>query len=105
MGTRVEQSMDTQELTREEIEAREPEEYRIYLINDDFTTIEFVISILMKVFHKNLMEATKLTMEVHRKGRGLAGVYPYDIAITKVQQVHAMARQRGFPLRCAMEKT
>jgi len=44
-------------------------------------------------------------MEVHRKGRGLAGVYPYDIAITKVQQVHAMARQRGFPLRCAMEKT
>ncbi|HNP92741.1 MAG TPA: ATP-dependent Clp protease adaptor ClpS [Rectinema sp.] len=105
MGTRVEQSMDTQELTREEIEAREPEEYRVYLINDDFTTIEFVISILMKVFHKNLMEATKLTMEVHRKGRGLAGVYPYDIAITKVQQVHAMARQRGFPLRCAMEKT
>ena len=105
MGTRVEQSMDTQELTREEIEAREPEEYRIYLINDDFTTIEFVISILMKVFHKNLMEATKLTMEVHRKGRGLAGVYPYDIAITKVQQVHAMARQRGFPLRCSMEKT
>ena len=97
--------MDTQELTREEIEAREPEEYRIYLINDDFTTIEFVISILIKVFHKNLMEATKLTMEVHRKGRGLAGVYPYDIAITKVQQVHAMARQRGFPLRCAMEKT
>ncbi|HAL93356.1 MAG TPA: ATP-dependent Clp protease adaptor ClpS [Rectinema sp.] len=105
MGTRVEQSIDTQELTREEIEAREPEEYRVYLINDDFTTIEFVISILMKVFHKNLMEATKLTMEVHRKGRGLAGVYPYDIAITKVQQVHAMARQRGFPLRCAMEKT
>ena len=105
MGTRVDQSIDTQELTREEIEAREPEEYRVYLINDDFTTIEFVISILMKVFHKNLMEATKLTMEVHRKGRGLAGVYPYDIAITKVQQVHAMARQRGFPLRCAMEKT
>jgi len=105
MGTRVEQSIDTQELTRVEIEAREPEEYRVYLINDDFTTIEFVISILMKVFHKNLMEATKLTMEVHRKGRGLAGVYPYDIAITKVQQVHAMARQRGFPLRCAMEKT
>ena len=65
MGTRVEQSIDTQELTREEIEAREPEEYRVYLINDDFTTIEFVISILMKVFHKNLMEATKLTMEVH----------------------------------------
>ncbi len=105
MGTRVEQSIDTQELTREEIEAREPKEYRVYLINDDFTTIEFVISILMKVFHKNLMEATKLTMEVYRKGRGLAGVYPYDIAITKVQQVHAMARQRGFPLRCAMEKT
>jgi len=104
MGTKVTKQSDTQELNREELSVLEPEEYRVYLMNDDFTTMEFVISILMTVFHKNLPEATKLTLEVHRKGRGMAGVYPYDIATTKTQQVHAMARQRGFPLRCAMEK-
>jgi len=104
MGTRDLHSTATEELTREDAEVKEPEEYRVYLINDDFTTVEFVISILMTIFHKNLAEATKLTMEVHRKGRGVAGIYPYDIAMTKIQQVHAMARQRGFPLRCAMEK-
>lgn len=104
MGTKITQQSDTQELTREDTEAHEPEEYRVFLINDDFTTMEFVISILMTVFHKSLPEATKLTLEVHRKGRGMAGIYSYDIATTKTQQVHAMARQRGFPLRCAMEK-
>ncbi len=104
MGTKLTETTDTQELTRDDVEAKEPEEYRVYLINDDFTTMEFVISILMTVFHKSLPEASKLTLEVHRKGRGMAGLYSYDIAITKIQQVHAMARQRGFPLRCTMEK-
>lgn len=104
MGTKITETTSTQELTQEDIEAKEPEEYRVYLINDDFTTMEFVISILMTVFHKSLLEASKLTMEVHRRGRGMAGLYSYDIAITKIQQVHAMARQRGFPLRCTMEK-
>ncbi|MEN6492312.1 MAG: ATP-dependent Clp protease adaptor ClpS [Rectinema sp.] len=104
MGTKVTGATGTQELTREDVEAKEPEEYRVYLINDDFTTMEFVVSILMTVFHKSLPEATKLTVEVHRKGRGMAGTYSYDIAITKIQQVHALARQRGFPLRCTMER-
>ncbi|HBE46895.1 MAG: ATP-dependent Clp protease adaptor ClpS [Spirochaetia bacterium] len=104
MGTRVTNATGTQELTQHDLETNEPEEYRVYLINDDFTTMEFVISILMTIFHKSLAEATKLTLEVHRKGRGMAGVFPYDIATTKIQQVHAMARQRGFPLRCIMEK-
>jgi len=104
MGTNTTSRSNTQELTREDIQIYEPEEYRVFLINDDFTTMEFVISILMTVFHKNLPEATKLTLEVHKRGRGMAGMYPYDIASTKIQQVHSMARQRGFPLRCAMEK-
>ncbi|MCX8013269.1 MAG: ATP-dependent Clp protease adaptor ClpS [Rectinema sp.] len=104
MGTRVAHESDTKELVQQDVLPEEPEEYRVFLINDDFTTVEFVISILMTIFHKSLPEATRLTMEVHRKGRGLAGVFPYDIAVTKIQQVHAMARQRGFPLRCIMEK-
>lgn len=104
MGTNTTSRSDAQAFTREDLQIHEPEEYRVFLINDDFTTMEFVISILMTVFHKNLPEATKLTLDVHKKGRGMAGVYAYDIASTKIQQVHAMARQRGFPLRCAMEK-
>lgn len=97
---------DTTPLVVEETDQvpAEPEDYRVYLINDDFTTMEFVISVLMSVFHKSLTEASTLTLEVHRRGRGMVGVYPYDIAVTKIDQVHMMARQRGFPLRCTMER-
>jgi len=86
------------------IETKEPEEYRVLLLNDDFTTMEFVISVLMTIFHKTLPEATKIMIDVHRKGRGIVGEYCYDIAATKINQVHILARQMGFPLRCTMEK-
>lgn len=85
-------------------EPKEPEEYRVILLNDDFTTMEFVISVLMTIFHKTLPEATKIMIDVHRKGRGIVGEYSYDIAATKINQVHLLARQMGFPLRCTMEK-
>lgn len=86
------------------VELKEPEEYRVILLNDDFTTMEFVISVLMTIFHKSLPEATRIMLDVHRKGRGLVGEYTYDIAATKINQVHLLARQMGFPLRCTMEK-
>ena len=85
-------------------EPREPEEFRVILINDDFTTMEFVVSVLMTIFHKSLPEATKIMIDVHRKGRGVVGVYSYDIAATKINQVHSLAHQMGFPRRCTMEK-
>jgi len=85
-------------------EPKEPEEYRVFLLNDDFTTMEFVVSVLMTIFHKSLPDATKIMIDVHRKGRGIVGEYSYDIAATKINQVHALARQMGFPLRCTMEK-
>ena len=85
-------------------EPKEPEEYRVFLLNDDFTTMEFVVSVLMTIFHKSLQDATKIMIDVHRKGRGIVGEYSYDIAATKINQVHALARQMGFPLRCTMEK-
>lgn len=85
-------------------ETGEPEEYRVILLNDDFTTMEFVVSVLMTIFHKNLPEATKIMIDVHRKGRGIVGEYSYDIAATKIHQVHSLARQMGFPLKCTMEK-
>lgn len=88
----------------ESTETREPEEYRVVLLNDDFTTMEFVVAVLMSVFHKGILEATRIMYDVHRKGRGIVGVYTYDIAATKVKRVHDMARENGFPLKCTMEK-
>jgi len=93
-----------QVLTREKEEVKPPEEFRVILLNDDFTTMEFVVSVLMTVFHKPVPEATRIMLDVHKKGRGIVGVYTYDIAATKISQVHALARQNGFPLKCTMEK-
>ena len=83
---------------------KEPDEYRVLLLNDDFTTMEFVVAVLVSVFHKTIPEATRIMLDVHRKGKGMVGVYTYDIAATKIQRVHSMARENGFPLRCTMEK-
>lgn len=83
---------------------REPDECRVFLLNDDFTTMEFVVSVLVSVFHKSLDEAGRIMLDVHRRGKGLVGVFSFDIATTKIQQVHQLARQRGFPLKCTMEK-
>lgn len=82
----------------------EPDEYRVILLNDDYTTMEFVVTVLMAVFHKSLIDAQKIMLDVHRKGRGVVGVYSYDIAVTKINQVHEVAKQNGFPLKCIMEK-
>ncbi|HOZ72971.1 MAG TPA: ATP-dependent Clp protease adapter ClpS [Spirochaetales bacterium] len=91
-------------LADEETDVREPEEYRVILLNDDYTTMEFVVAVIMSVFHKDLFEATRVMFDVHRKGRGVVGTYTYDIAATKVHKVHEMARENGFPLKCVMEK-
>jgi ATP-dependent Clp protease adaptor protein ClpS len=91
-------------LTRSDEEFKEPEEYRVLLLNDDYTTMEFVVTVLMTVFHKSLPEATRIMLDVHKKGRGTVGTYSYDIAATKINQVHELARQNGFPLKCIMEK-
>jgi ATP-dependent Clp protease adaptor protein ClpS len=91
-------------LTRTDEEPKEPEEYRVILLNDDYTTMEFVVTVLMAVFHKSLTESTKIMLDVHKKGKGIVGVYSFDIAVTKINQVQQLARQNGFPLKCTMEK-
>jgi ATP-dependent Clp protease adaptor protein ClpS len=85
-------------------EIQEPKQYRIVLINDDYTTMEFVIEVLVAIFHKSAAEATRIMLDVHRKGKGSCGVFTYDIAATKVAQVHQMARKREFPLKCSLEE-
>jgi ATP-dependent Clp protease adaptor protein ClpS len=82
----------------------EPKMYRVILHNDHYTTMDFVIDILMKVFHKTATEATRIMLDVHQHGQGNCGIFTYDIAITKMSQVHNIAKQKEFPLRCSCEE-
>jgi len=83
---------------------QEPKMYRVILHNDHYTTMEFVVEVLINVFCKQAAEATKIMLDVHRRGQGVCGVYTFDIASTKVSQVHHMATQREFPLKCSIEE-
>ena len=83
---------------------QEPKMYRVILHNDHYTTMDFVVEVLMLVFNKPAAEATKIMLDVHKKGAGMCGVYTYDIASTKVTLVHNMAKRREFPLKCSLEE-
>jgi ATP-dependent Clp protease adaptor protein ClpS len=85
-------------------EVTEPPMYKVLLHNDDFTTKEFVVDILLKIFNKSLDEATQLMWRVHRNGTGIAGVYPFEVAESKVNLVTATARENGFPLKTTLER-
>lgn len=89
---------------RSDQEIREPKLYRVILVNDDYTTMDFVIEILIVVFHKPAAEATRIMLDVHKNGKGFCGVYTYDIATTKIDRVHQLARKREFPLKCSLEE-
>jgi ATP-dependent Clp protease adaptor protein ClpS len=77
--------------------------YKVLFHNDDYTTMEFVVLVLMKFFHKTETEATHIMLSVHHKGHGVAGVYTKDVAETKVDQVHDYAKEHGMPLRLTVE--
>ncbi|MEN2993811.1 MAG: ATP-dependent Clp protease adapter ClpS [Thermodesulfovibrio sp.] len=89
---------------QEKILTDKPDLYRVYLLNDDYTTMDFVVHVLMTIFDKPRVEATAIMLHVHRHGKGLAGIYPKEIAETKVYQVESLARANGFPLKCIIEK-
>lgn len=81
-----------------------PKKYKVFILNDDYTSMEFVIDILMTFFHKSYEEAERIMLEVHKKDRGLCGVYTHEIAETKVMQVIKKAKENGFPLKATMEE-
>jgi len=83
---------------------KEPRNYQVLLHNDDYTTMEFVVSILMEVFLKTAEQATAIMLAVHKRGVGIAGVYPLEIAETKVAAVREKAKEAGFPLRCTLQE-
>lgn len=81
-----------------------PSMYKVILFNDDYTPMEFVIEVLQRFFNKGREQATQIMLQVHTKGTGVCGVYPFDIAETKVSQVMAFAREHQHPLQCGMEE-
>jgi ATP-dependent Clp protease adaptor protein ClpS len=83
--------------------AKRPRRWKVLLHNDDYTTMEFVVEVLMEHFHKSAAEATHIMLQVHQKGVGVAGVYPKDVAETKVAEVTAEARDQGMPLLLTLE--
>jgi len=89
---------------KERQQTKEPSLYRVLLLNDDYTSMDFVIHVLERVFHKSAAEATRIMLNVHKKGAGICGVYTREVAETKVVTVHEMAARKKYPLRCAMER-
>jgi len=81
-----------------------PRRYKVLLHNDHYTTMEFVIMVLCHVFHQPPDKAKEIMLAVHRKGVGIAGVYPKSLAEAKIELTHQLAREEGFPLRCSMER-
>lgn len=92
----------TKEKTR--INIREPKHFRVIMHNDDFTSMEFVVEILIDIFKKDTLEAERLMLMVHESGRAAVGTYPYDIAATKVNNALARAKAEGFPFRMTLEE-
>jgi ATP-dependent Clp protease adaptor protein ClpS len=90
-------------LERTKQQTKKPDLYKVLLLNDDYTTMDFVVEILETLFQKSPAEAYRIMMAVHTQGRGLCGVYPHEVAETKVATVVERARANGFPLRAAME--
>jgi ATP-dependent Clp protease adaptor protein ClpS len=89
---------------RVKVQKQEPALYKVVLLNDDYTTMEFVVNVLETVFQKSPAEAYRIMMQVHVNGSGIAGVYPWEVAETKVETLTSMARHAEFPLRAAIEE-
>jgi len=102
--SRRETEYDHDLVTETKKKLKKPPLYKVLLHNDDYTTKEFVVQVLQYVFHKEQTEAVQIMLHVHKKGIGVAGVYTYEIAETKVTLVDNLARQHEYPLKCTMEE-
>ena len=103
MGTGPDTRESTRTLPRAEERLQTPRMWRVLLHNDDYTTQEFVVHVLVKFFHKGVTEATQIMLHVHHKGFGIVGVFTRDVAESKAEQVMAYATENGHPLKCTAE--
>jgi ATP-dependent Clp protease adaptor protein ClpS len=95
---------DTGVIVRSKTQTKKPAMYKVLMLNDDYTPMEFVIHVLERFFSKNHDEASQIMMHVHQKGVGVCGVYTYEVAETKVNQTMDLARKHQHPLQCTLEK-
>jgi len=98
------QNTPSQVLERQEAKLKPPPMFQVMLLNDDYTPMEFVVAVLQKFFGMGREKATQVMLKVHREGRGVCGVYPRDVAASKVEQVTEYSRQHQHPLQCVMEE-
>ena len=96
--SRIEEELES------ELALAEPTKYKVLLHNDDYSTMDFVVDILMSVFHKNINQAENIMIKIHKSGKAVCGIYTFEIAETKVYQVKELARSNGFPLLATMEE-
>ena len=90
--------------TKTRAKTKQPTPYRVLMLNDDYTPMEFVVLVLKRFFHMDLEQATRVMLHVHQRGVGVCGIFPYEIAETKVNQVMDFAKQNQHPLQCTLEK-
>jgi ATP-dependent Clp protease adaptor protein ClpS len=95
--------MATQLENQSELLTSDPEMFAVFMLNDDYTTWEFCVRIICTVFHKTAEQADAVTRDIHNRGKGLCGIYTYEIAETKAHLVRQQARKEGFPMRCSVE--
>ena len=102
----VQETPRTGDAVKERVDPKQqdPKQYKVVLLNDDYTTMEFVVNVLENVFQRSPAEAYRIMMAVHVNGQGIAGIYPWEVAETKVEVVTSMARDAGFPLRAVTEE-
>ena len=91
-------------VNKEKVKVKKPRQYKVVMHNDDFTTMEFVVDILITVFKKDINTSNKIMIDGHKVGRGIVGIYPYDIAATKVAISLGMAKEEGFPFNITIEE-
>ncbi len=103
-GKRGEEGPGTGVVVKAKPKTKKPSMYKVLMLNDDYTPMEFVVHTLERFFNKNRQEATRIMLHVHRRGVGICGVYTYEVAETKVTQVMDFARQHQHPLQCTLEK-
>lgn len=102
--TKEQSNLQSDILAKDQSEVQEPPLFKVLLHNDDYTTMDFVVMILETIFNKDGTEATKIMLDVHHQGMGVAGVYTREIGETKISQVHRLAQKNQFPLKCSLEK-
>lgn len=98
----MESNIDIKE--KNKVKIKKPKLYKVIMHNDDFTTMEFVVDVLVNIFNKKIEEASKIMIDVHKKGSGVAGIFPYDIAVSKASTAMTIAKEQGFPFKLSVEE-